>query len=459
MNRSLLLGLLAAAGTLPIGLAAAHLGPAPNRSVDHGQAAAPTPALLESPNVAAVVDAAKAFLGTLTDEQRHTAQIDLSRRLAARWSNFPGGSNLRNGVFFRDLKAPQVYAAMKVARLALGEEGFARFQEIRAADDVLGNLEGKRGPGRRGPGGGPPGGDGPGGPPPGGGPFEDADANKDGRLSKDEAPDFLRDQFAEIDADKDGFISREEDRAFMRRRAPGGPGGPFGGPGGPGGGPGGPFGGPGGGYGAANYMIAILGQPSTTTPWLLQFGGHHLAFNIYYRGTAAAATPYFLAVEPTTWTDESGKAHGPLAPMKDAMAGLLRSLTPEQVSKARLNRRFNDVYVGPGRDGKFPAREGVPVSELSDASKAFVKRAIAAWTADNAQAESYRRLYEADLDGTTVSFSGTTTLEARGDYVRIDGPRVWIEFASQGGVVVRDQVHYHTIWRDRLTDYGAEFSF
>ncbi len=37
--------------------------------------------------------------------------------------------------------------------------------------------------------------------------------------------------------------------------------------------------------------------------------------------------------------------------------------------------------------------------------------------------------------------------------MRIDGPRVWIEFATQGSD------HYHTIWRDRLTDYGAEFSF
>ena len=40
-----------------------------------------------------------------------------------------------------------------------------------------------------------------------------------------------------------------------------------------------------------------------------------------------------------------------------------------------------------------------------------------------------------------------------GDYVRLDGPRVWIEFATQGSD------HVHTIWRDRLTDYGAEFSF
>jgi hypothetical protein len=52
-----------------------------------------------------------------------------------------------------------------------------------------------------------------------------------------------------------------------------------------------------------------------------------------------------------------------------------------------------------------------------------------------------------------VAYSGSTTLDTLDDYVRIDGPRVWIEFACQRGI------HYHTIWRDRVTDYGAEFSF
>ena len=282
--------------------------------------------------------------------------------------------------------------------------------------------------------------------------FEQSDANKDGKLSKDEAPGFLRDRFDEVDANKDGFISLEEDNAFVRQMGPGGPaqkkaGGPAqkkaGGPGGMGVS-----------FGSAVYMIAFLGQPSKTEPWLLQVGGHHLAFNIYYKGAAGSATPYFLGAQPTTWKDEEGKAHDPLAPMRDSMQGLVNSLTPEQSKKAKLDARFDDVYVGPGRDGKFPASsEGVPVSELSDASKAMVKRAIAAWTADTPQAAEYRKLYEADIDKVKVAFSGPTTMDERGAYVRIDGPRVWIEYACQGSD------HYHTIWRDRLTDYGAEFSF
>ncbi len=81
---------------------------------------------------------------------------------------------------------------------------------------------------------------GPGGP---GGPFGDpgefvdrimeADANKDGKISKEEAPERMREGFDRMDNNKDGFIDKPE-LEEMGRRFRGGPGGP----GGPGGRPG-----------------------------------------------------------------------------------------------------------------------------------------------------------------------------------------------------------------------------
>ncbi len=249
MKRSTVFAVAAAAGALPLGLLAANLGSAlPRAAAQVPPAASPAPTLLASPNADAVADAAIAFLATLSEKQRAVAQIELTHRLAGRWSNLPGGSNLRNGVFVREMNETQVAAALKVARLALGEEGFTRFQEVRAADEAFAKSRGGRGPGGRGRGGrGPAGpggpGAGPGGPPPGGGLFEQSDENRDGKLSRSEAPGFLRDRFDQIDANKDGFISREEDTAFLRQRGPGGPGGRPGNFGGPGGGPG---------FGAAN---------------------------------------------------------------------------------------------------------------------------------------------------------------------------------------------------------------
>jgi hypothetical protein len=376
------LALAAAAGTLALPIFATNFGSVVPEAA--AQAPAPHPDLLASPKVADVVEAGEAFLATLSEEQRAIAQIELTPQLAVRWTNFPGGSNVRNGVFFRDLKPEQVEAALKVARIALGEEGFSRYQEVRAADDAFAKGRGGRGPG---------------------------------------GPDQKK---------ADGDPARKKAGGVAKKKGGGG----------------------GMNFGAMNYMIAFLGKPSKTTPWILQLGGHHLAINLYYKGASGAATPYHVAAQPTVWKDDRGKTHEPLAPMRESLHGLLNSLTPEQSKQAKLEARFNDVYVGPQKDGKFPARsEGVPVSELSDASKDFVKKAIAAWTGDSPQGAEYRKLYEAELDKVKVSYSGSTDLSDRGDYVRLDGPRVWIEFATQGSD------HVHTIWRDRLTDYGAEFSF
>ena len=432
IHSTVALSLLGAAGAATLGLFA--FGINSNAQTTDKTEAAPvisapladapaTPQLPAAQNTDSVVDAANAFLATLSPEQRKLVQIEMTPDNAARWSNFPAGVVRRNGVFFRDLNETQSAAALKVARLALSDDGFTRMQEVRAGDDAYATSDGAR----NGPGGGGPGG------------------NRGGG----------RGGFGTFGADGDN--------------GPGGGGGPNGEPGGFGrfgdGGPnGGPDGGPngdrgggaGGGnlFGAGNYIIAFLGAPSKTAPWLLELGGHHLAFNLTYKGSHGSSTPYFVGVQPSIWKDAKGTTHEPLAPMHNTMHDLVNSLAPEQLKQAHLSARFSDVYVGPGRDGRFPTRsDGVPVAQLSDKSKALVKQAIAAWTGDAVQGAQYRKLYESELAQTKVAYSGGTTLGETGDYVRIDGPHVWIEFSVQGSD------HYHTIWRDRATDYGAELTF
>jgi acetyl esterase/lipase len=56
--------------------------------------------------------------------------------------------------------------------------------------------------------------------PPGGNPFDRFDANKDGKVTRDEVPERLRERFDSIDANKDGLITPEEQKAFL---AGGGP--------------------------------------------------------------------------------------------------------------------------------------------------------------------------------------------------------------------------------------------
>lgn len=64
--------------------------------------------------------------------------------------------------------------------------------------------------------------------------------------------------------------------------------------------------------------------------------------------------------------------------------------------------------------------------------------------------KAYRKQYAS----TTLAWSGATDGTTKGSYARIQGPRLWIEIATQNGVVLSG-THYHSIERDAKTDYGA----
>jgi hypothetical protein len=51
-------------------------------------------------------------------------------------------------------------------------------------------------------------------------------------------------------------------------------------------------------FGRDNYYLALLGTPSLTEPWMIQFGGHHLAINVTIVGKSNVMTPVSLQRSP-----------------------------------------------------------------------------------------------------------------------------------------------------------------
>jgi len=226
------------------------------------------------------------------------------------------------------------------------------------------------------------------------------------------------------------------------------------------------------GYSSGIYFLSFLNTPSTTGAWMLQFGGHHYGANIgYNQGRVISATPLFEAVEPISFT-LNGTSYAPLAQERDSLAAMLASLSTEQLASARLSQTFNDVSMSPGEsnggNGTFPTTKvGLAVSSLSAAQKLLVLEAMKPWVrdAEDTVAATLLGIYEGELDGTYIAYTGSGTqgnaasfLNAATNYARIDGPSVWIEFACQTGAVIRSQIHYHTVWRDRNRDYGKDLS-
>jgi hypothetical protein len=226
-------------------------------------------------------------------------------------------------------------------------------------------------------------------------------------------------------------------------------------------------------YGYGRYYLSFEGTPSTTGTWQLQIAGHHLAYNFTYNGPCTSATPLFDGVEPTTWTDDAGTAHAPLESQRAAAVAVIAAVASD--SSSLLAGTFTDVVNGPTNqdslgDAKFPlglsyptgtTGRGANVGAQSTATQALVKTAIEAWVknvSDDVSAVILADYESADsLAQTYVGYSGATDLTTQDSYFRIDGPRVWIEYTIQGGIVYQGRVHYHTLWRDKVSDYGAEY--
>ncbi len=222
------------------------------------------------------------------------------------------------------------------------------------------------------------------------------------------------------------------------------------------------------GYSSGNYVIAFLGSPSTTGKWMLQFGGHHYAQNITYdNGAVTSITPLHEAVEPNGSFTVNGTTYtSPLSSELAAVRDMLSSFTTAQLATAKISTTFSDCLMVPGSTtNTFPStKQGIQVSALSSAVQAKVLTAIAAWVndVDPTTAASYLATYQSELASTYVCYSSNSSgtsgnassfFTANTDYVRIDGPSVWIEFVCQTGVVISGQIHYHTVMRDHVRDY------
>ena len=228
-------------------------------------------------------------------------------------------------------------------------------------------------------------------------------------------------------------------------------------PGAPGGPPrgGGSGGGPGGGvrFGKDEYYLAFVGVPSVSTPWMLQFGGHHLAINMTLSGRQATLAPSHTAAQPASYSFE-GRTVRPLGAENDRAFALMATLDAAQRSQAILGYTVSDLVLGPGQDGRAIQPEGLKASALNASQQAMLLDLAREWAgiANDALAAPRMDEIRAGLPETYFAWSGPTT-NGSAAYFRIQGPKLVIEYAPQRGVE-----HIHTIYRDPTNDYGARFA-
>ena len=210
-------------------------------------------------------------------------------------------------------------------------------------------------------------------------------------------------------------------------------------------------------FGKDLYYISILGKPSEKDPWMLQFGGHHLALNITIAGEGGILTPTLTGAQPALYTFD-GKTVRPLGQESDKALALLNALDESQRKQAILSYRLADLVLGPGQDGKTIQPEGVKASAMNERQRAMLLDVISEWAGIIHESSATARMAElkADIKETWFAWSGPITAAVGKNiaaYYRIQGPHLVIEYAPQplGG---DPAMHVHTMYRDPTNDYG-----
>ena len=346
-----------------------------------------------------IVSAANAFLSTLDAQQRQKVLFAFDdEKQRARWSNFPTGVVPRGGISLKEMTTAQRSAAMALVSAALSPKGFEKVQQIMEGDEVNKTNE----------------------------------ANQPPR----------------------NFGNRPPDGNHTGPPAGGNNGPP---PGISANGP--PAGGPRGSalFGKDLYYISILGTPSEKNPWMLQYGGHHLALNITIAGERGILTPTLTGAQPALYTI-NGKTIRPLGQESDKALALLNALDDNQKKQAILSYRVADLVLGPGQDGKTIQPEGLKASAMNDKQRAMLLDVMSEWTGIIHESAAAARMAElkAEINETWFAWSGATTAAPGKNitaYYRIQGPHVVIEYSPQG-LGGDPSMHVHTMYRDPTNDYG-----
>ncbi len=217
--------------------------------------------------------------------------------------------------------------------------------------------------------------------------------------------------------------------------------------------------------------------------------------------TVAATSSTTLSYQ---WYKIATTHRAPLETQRTVVSAIATAVQADTTltTSTKLTGTFSDVVLGVTNsgDGNFPfinttptyptgtTGRGALISSMTTAQQAvikpLVKAMIEAWVNTQASDISASLLadYESDTalaqtyvgyqvgagaaDGGTTrcNFDATinqekTPINSQNSYLRVDGPRVWIEMVVQAAVAYKSNgfVHYHSLWRDRLADYGNEF--
>lgn len=196
-----------------------------------------------------------------------------------------------------------------------------------------------------------------------------------------------------------------------------------------------------------HYWFSIFGDPAGDEPWAWRVGGHHLCLHFTVVGGAVAVTPLFFGANP---------AHVPSGPE----AGLRVLAAEEDLARSLLasldDRQRRETIVSPDAPRDILTRNeiraevaaaptGIAYSSLRPDQQAGLTQLV----------ELYLGRVDAappvQTDRLSFAWAGSTE-RGQGHYYAVRSDDFLIEYDN----TQNDANHIHTVWRDRLRDWGED---
>ena len=206
-------------------------------------------------------------------------------------------------------------------------------------------------------------------------------------------------------------------------------------------------------YGSGYFRAAFLGEPSTSEPWMFQFGGHHLAINATVFGPSISFSPMLTGGQPLHLRLDGNDIF--IIQRETAAAqAFMASLTDDQRRQAVLSDEPIDLQMGPGKYGKAVALEGIVGSELETMQRALLMDVIEARSGfmnDDDFADRMRTAV-AEIEDTYFGWRGPHDVLGP-MYFRVTSPSMILECALRDDEGALD--HAHSMHREIDNDHGS----
>ncbi len=202
---------------------------------------------------------------------------------------------------------------------------------------------------------------------------------------------------------------------------------------------------------AGAYSVAVFGDLASPDPWAWRFEGHHVVLHLTEIDGELAFTPQFFGTNPARH-ERDGRVVEPLAREQALGRELALALEGSLAERARVDAPApGDVLLGPGRDERFAADEGVALAELPEGARSLVAQLLATYVG-RFEGPARARAAELVADPAAIRFLWVgSTRPGAAHYYRLHSPRFSLEYQNSQN----DANHVHTLWRERAGDFGG----